>query len=408
MLLMLFHHPCIARKPTEGRRSRRLRGSCDGWALIELIGVLAILAILVVAGAGVGIAYIDQLARDRERETLKDLAEALRRSVVQDLLIPDEREYATQIAGFSGQPAAGVLINPRGNARLLLIDPEVTNSGFNLPFDQTAAPLLGAGTGTLSNVRMLLVSSLGNFLPKTLPAAPGGRPTATVFSNLWETPEGRVPTGLSWRGDPHDFFLQRIQFLDLFEPVALNHAEATGPFTNGQVRLPGMNAFAPPTGAPLPCVHWLLQGTTLVLSNETDSSLLSEIVREPLTFTYERGRWVRGTGALVKGAGVQSPLSGADFEEAVRRFLESAAFADGIIVGSAEDLPPGLAKKITEPGSPSILLPSAKAVVNAMSNYIRFGATGPAEKVNMFKAVNNYRAALIDYTGLPPGQFEKP
>jgi hypothetical protein len=198
-----------------------------------LIGVLAITSILAAAGISVGLSYLSQTFRNRERAVLEEFAEALRRSVVRDLTIPDPSGYAAQIARYCGQSPATVLVNAHGNARLLLIDPGVTNSGFDLPFRQTNAPLVGGGTGVLSNLRMILVSSVGHPLPGSLPAAPGGRPSAAVFSNLWSATEGTVPAGLNWAGDPHDLCLQRVQFLDLFQPVSLNHAEATGMFTNG-------------------------------------------------------------------------------------------------------------------------------------------------------------------------------
>ncbi|MCP5521627.1 MAG: hypothetical protein H7A46_08775 [Verrucomicrobiales bacterium] len=382
------------------------------WTLIELVGVLAILSVLVLVGAGAGLAYADQLARDRERDSLQDIAEALRRSVSQTLVIPDQNGYANQIANFSGRPAASILRNARGNQRLLLIDPGVTNSGFNLPFDQNAAPLAGGGAGTLNNLRMLLVSSLGAPLPGTLPAAPGGRPEAAVFANLWATPEGRVPAGLNWRGDPHDLCLQRIQFFDLFQPVALNHAEVTGLYTNGQVRLPGLNGFARPPGAPRPCVRWFLQGTPLVLSNEVDASLLSEIVQEPLTFTYEKGRWVRGTDAMTTGTGVRSELTGADFEEAVRQFLASAVPPEPEDDGNNGGGNDGKDKKDKKDKGSTVggvgSYASAEAVVNAMSNYIRLGAIGPSQKANMEDPLDDLHDALLDYTQLPPGQLNKP
>ncbi len=384
------------RHPRRNPGRGRARSAQRAWTLIELVGVLAIIAVLTAAGAAVGLAYYDQLVRTREHAALGELAEALRRSVIRDLMIPDQTGYANQIAKFSGQSPASVLVNPRGNSRILLIDPGVTNSGFDLPFNQTNAPLAGAGTGVPTNLRMLLVSSLGPALPNSLPAAPGGKPSATVFSNFWATPEGSLPTGLAWNGDPHDLCIQRVQFMDLLHPVALNHAEVTGLFTNGNIRLPGMNAFAPPSGAPFPYTHWYLQGTTLALSNETDSSILSEIVQAPLTFTYEKGRWVRGTDGLATGTGLRSGITGADFEEAVRQFLASSV-APPTNNGNPK-------KTVSGPGSRA----SAEAVVNAMSNYIRLGAIGPTQKSHMDEPLDDLRDALLDYTELPSGQLNKP
>jgi hypothetical protein len=270
-----------------------------------------------------------------------------------------------------------------------LIDPGITNSGWDLPFAQTADPLNGAGTGQLANLRMMLISSLGPPLPDGLPAAPGGKPTAAMFSNIWMATRGEVPAGLAWNGDPYDLCIQRVQFLDLFHPVSLNHAELSGAHTNGKIRLAGMNAFASPAGAPFPMTRWYLEGTTLVLSNAADNATLSEIIREPVSFTYEKGYWQRGMHALSTPSGKLSRITGADFERAVAQFVAASTNSPG-----------------DNPGAHA----TALNVVNAISNYVLWGAQGPTSdnKQKMAQAQEAMRSALLDYTDLPSGQFNKP
>jgi hypothetical protein len=169
-----------------------------------------------------------------------------------------------------------------------------------------------------------------------------------------------------------------------------------------------MNGFSAPIGAPNPSIRWYLTGTTLVLSNAADASVLSEVIRTPLTYTYEKGRWIRGTGGLVSAPGVRSGITGADFEAAMHQFLATSIPATS---GSSSGNGNGTGKgngggnsQTTGPGS----VASAQAVVNAMSNYIRLGALGPAQKANMSAPLNDLRAALLDYTQLPNGQLNKP
>ncbi|MCB1126193.1 MAG: hypothetical protein KDM81_06840 [Verrucomicrobiae bacterium] len=386
------------RPAVDARKRSRDRG-VRAWTLVELIGVLAIIAMLVVVGATVGLAYCDQLVRDRERLTLQEMADALRRSVVRDLRIPDQTGYAAQIAAFSGQPVDQIQANGQGNPRLLLIDPGLTNTGFSLPFDQAAAGLSGAGTHSPGNVRMLLVSSLGAPLPVSLGTPPGGMPAGNLFSNCWATSAGQIPSGLDWHGDPADLFLQRIHFQDLFHPVVMNHAEIAGTHTNGQVRLPGMNSFAAPPGAPFPAARWYLHGTTIVLSNAVDATAFSEIVQEGLTFTYEKGRWLRGTESLVTGSSLRSPITGADFEEALGEFLASADSSTGAGTDEGEG---------TETPAGQGSLEAAQAVADAMANYITLGAMGPSQSDNMAAALDDLSHALLDYTGLPSELLAKP
>ena len=397
-----IHNPGLA-----PRLSQRPR---EGWTLVELIGVLAITSLLAVFGTAAAMSYCDEQARNRERATLEEIGLALRRSVAHDLLIPDETGYAAKVAIFSGQPMEAVLKNRRGHPRLLLIDPAVTNSGFDLPFDQTEEAREGAGAGILSNVRMILVSSLDAPFTNGLPAAPGGRPSGALFSNLWSTPHGTLPAGSQWKGDPHDLFIHRIRLQDLFEPVSFNHSETTGIYTNGQLRIAGMETFGPPTDAPLPCARWYLSGTPLTLSNAADRSTFSEIIHEPVTYTYEKGFWLRGGNGLISETGLRSGITGADFEEAVRQFLASSVVEeddDGNNGNSGKkDKKDNNGNSGNSGGEGSRL--AAEAVVNAMSNYVRLGAMGPQQHSQMEDPLDDLHDALLDYTGLPPGQLNKP
>jgi hypothetical protein len=115
---------------------------------------------------------------------------------------------------------------------------------------------------------------------------------------------------------------------------------------------------------------------------------------------------------------LRSGITGADFEEAVRQFLATAIPATnggGSGGGSGGGNGKGNGKGngsgsgsgtsgSSGPGSRA----SAEAVVNSMSNYIRLGALGPAQKANMSAPLNDLRAALLEYTELPNGQLNKP
>jgi hypothetical protein len=84
-----------------------------------------------------------------------------------------------------------------------------------------------------------------------------------------------------------------------------------------------------------------------------------------------------------------SRITGADFERAVAEFLAASTNAAG-----------------DNPGANA----TAIDVVNAISNYVLWGAQGPspANKQQMAQHQQAMRDALLDYTDLPPGQFNKP
>lgn len=370
------------------------RGPATAVTLVELVAVLAVIACLVAVGSLAMVAYYDQKAREEEQASLGVLAEAIRKSVTVDLLIPSQAEFAVQASRFSGIAVPLVRTNARGNPRYLLIDPGITNCGFDVPFSQTANPMAGAGAGALSHLRLMVLSSVGRPYTEGLPAAPGGKPTAAVFDGLWAAPQGTLPAGVDWAGDPQDLCIRRLQLLDSLYMVSLSHAECEGRYTNGKVRFPGMVTFAAPPGAPFPSARWCLRGTTLVLSNAADQSLLSEIITGPVSFTYEKGYWRRGMSDLMTASGSLSKITGADFEAAIQAFLAAST------------------STTTNPGN----ITTASNIVNAMIGYITNGALGPSSGTRsamddyLFKASNpvGLRTALLEYTDLPSGQLNKP
>src|SRR3989442_1572019 len=60
------------------------------FTLIEMIGVLAVVAILALALATVTIKYLDRIAAEKETAQLKSLAEGFRQGVIKTKTIPNQ------------------------------------------------------------------------------------------------------------------------------------------------------------------------------------------------------------------------------------------------------------------------------------------------------------------------------
>src|SRR5437867_1058302 len=110
-----------------------------GFNLIEMIGVLAVMAILALALAPILIKQLDQIAGDKEASQLKAFADAFRQGVLQTKSIPNATGWYTNIATVLGFQTNQVLINDRHVARVFLIDPalRVGSSSGTLPYTQT-------------------------------------------------------------------------------------------------------------------------------------------------------------------------------------------------------------------------------------------------------------------------------
>src|SRR6266571_45616 len=68
------------------------------FTLIEMIGVLAVAAILALALASVTIRYLDRIAAEKETAQLKSLAEGFRQGVIKTKTIPNQNGWYSIIA----------------------------------------------------------------------------------------------------------------------------------------------------------------------------------------------------------------------------------------------------------------------------------------------------------------------
>src|SRR6266567_1277704 len=131
------------------------------FSLVELIAVLAAIAILAAALAPALIRHMDRIVGERESAALKSFGDALQQSIRRNRYIPSHTDWATTVATESGVAVSNVTTNGRKQPRFFLIDPalQIGTSAAGQAYLQT-----GAGASGVTNACVMLVSSIGRML----------------------------------------------------------------------------------------------------------------------------------------------------------------------------------------------------------------------------------------------------
>ena len=189
-----------------------------GFSLMELIGVMAVLAILSAVLAPSVFDLINNAYAKQEQENLESLAADLRRLIQAEQRIPSSNRtnWSSALATFSDLPASRVLSNERGFLRTLYFDPRfftTSDSNFN---GYTQA---GGLTGAPVSPRAMFISNLrGN--------APQPSMNSAEFDRIWnQTAGASVVEGA-------DVKITRMNFGDLFHRLTvINTATAQAGFS---------------------------------------------------------------------------------------------------------------------------------------------------------------------------------
>jgi hypothetical protein len=253
---------------------------------MEMIGALAVIAVLVAVALPNAIRYLDRVAADREVATLKTLGDRFQKAILRQGTIPAQSGWRSFVAAEAGMSSNSVSVNPRYKKRAFVADPDPGGwLGTHLPF--TNAPS-GSATSP-ANARVMFISSLGSPLPANIES---GMDTAE-FQTLWTTSDGSIPPSSStiwngWSGDPYDIKIQRINLGALFNHLVLSTYTAA---TNGQFKINGTPLQAATAGAGFSA--YFLQGTPvdLVTGSPDNNTNHTFILNEDVSFVYEYGVW---------------------------------------------------------------------------------------------------------------------
>ncbi|MCP5516446.1 MAG: type II secretion system protein [Verrucomicrobiales bacterium] len=313
-MLRPWSNQLACRRAVAGSPSRGGGSGRRGFTLVEIIAVLALIAILSVVVAPVLIRVFDRLAREAEEKRMAGLIEGLRTHVLRNRNVPFTNNFAAALAQEMGLDADNVSTNARGLRRVYLVDPAITNT-IPIPFTQN---WVGVTNNLPALLGVMLISSISRDLPTNVVS--GFAPSSAAFSNAWYTVDDALPAGWNWEGDPEDLVMERMNLRDLFVEVTLNYDTWTISFTNrGRFTIDNSTTNRLPGFSTVFTTHYLAS-TMLGLHSHTgisDTLQVSEILRDPAAYVYEIDTW---RGRLFTGRGVRL-LGGIDLQAAHDLFL---------------------------------------------------------------------------------------
>ena len=204
----------------------------SGFSLIEMIGVISILAIIVsVVGPNLMRKVLDT-TNTREGKNLEVLADGLKRYVQTAQTVPGGNSWLTNVASTLGLSDTEVRYadsaNPVTSARVFFVDPAFspstgTDPVFSLPSSGSTAP---------SSARIMIVSSTkrGLTLPVVSGKALNTAGNRAAFDNVWNwtlNPFTKAPpTGwpVAWLGNGEHLHVQRINLAGEFFRVTVSNS----------------------------------------------------------------------------------------------------------------------------------------------------------------------------------------
>ena len=266
-----------------------------GFTLIEMIGVLAIIAIVATIITPNLARRMSRANGEKEDQVLSVLADGLVRAVRSGQSIPGANSWVTNISTQTGLPVNEVrYVNPSvtANGRVYLIHPAFapTNAAGTDPlWAQTSS-----GAASVTNAKVIIISVHKPGL--ALPVTSGRAASTAVFDAIWDwnfDPATKAPpTGwpAAWTANGEYLHVQRINLLSEFNRVTFSNAHYPSLYPSAQFGSAASTTLN--TAAAIDA--WYLCGTYLRLYKDSGAGGaldLSHSIVTAMNFLYESNRW---------------------------------------------------------------------------------------------------------------------
>jgi type II secretory pathway pseudopilin PulG len=192
-----------------------------GVSLVEMVGVMAVIAVLAAVLIPVAVRRTDKAVMDKEVAYLGSISNALVSQLQRSNSIPDETSWSNVLANWTIRSSSQLAVNDRKLARRFFYDGSGWLQG-NVPFAETTN---GTGATVPTNLRIAIVSTIANALPNV-----NGSLSAADFNSIWNDLPYRTPSYLTsqgWTGNSYDLAIQRVTLDPLFHHLILINRDAS-------------------------------------------------------------------------------------------------------------------------------------------------------------------------------------
>ncbi len=284
------HLPCARLAGTLPPRTARLAvppnpiawSRLSAFSLIEMIGVVAILAVIAAVLLPPMIKHTDEATRTRERASLGAISDALELNAIRSNSIPALTNWMQAAANWSAVPAFQIATNARRYPRVYFLR---TGPNPALGYTQNTN-----GTSRPSGLQAVVVSILGgdSLTSANCPSPNGGYLSDADFDALWKLKDRQRPTtGLwaNWNGTGDDFLVQQVNYGPLFHHLVLVNRDTNSP----SFRINGSDPIWVPNN-PNNNVGWdsyYLDGTVVGLGDNAGTNMTRYVLKRDIGFVFE-------------------------------------------------------------------------------------------------------------------------
>jgi type II secretory pathway pseudopilin PulG len=259
--------------------------ACGAFSLLEMIGVLAVIAVLASAMLPAAIKRIDLRTREQEVVKLGAISNALTQSALRGKSVPDYSTWSGAAASYGSLSVSQLTANSRRFNRIYY--------GQGVPYAQTPA-----GTNSFpGSCRAVVVSVLGGDALNPGVNCPNPSSIAAAdFQYLWGLADGTEPNSGLWasrKGMGDDVLIQRVNYTPLFHQLILVNRDTVPTYFT----IDG-SSFQPLPPIPRREAYYL-DGTVVGLCMPDGTTTTNKyILKRDISFVFEQGVWRCKIGAV--------------------------------------------------------------------------------------------------------------